>query len=339
MATIYDIARAAGVTATTVSNVLKGKGSVSEATRARVLHLVEKMGYHPNLVARSLVKGRTGIIGLVVHSLSNPFFAEVTTTAERLAYAAGLRIFVNTLLAHDETGQQMLKDLVLRRIDGLLIYASSAAPSTLELIKSVQLPVVSFLHESTEEPLISPSVSFDFTQGGQLAAEHLVSLGHRRIGILNSYTVQEDGKPGHPLRLISFEKVLAEHGLEVLPEYHQAGRDRMEEGRAAGLRLLSQPNPPTAVFAANDSMAIGLISAAWELGFRVPEDLSIVGFDNLSLGQYVTPPLTSVAIDMEVLMTQAVNLLLQAMEGQPVTSPPLLPARLVIRGSTAPPSH
>ncbi|MBO0794919.1 MAG: LacI family DNA-binding transcriptional regulator, partial [Ktedonobacteraceae bacterium] len=304
-------------------------------TRARVMKYVQELGYQPNLVARSLIKGRTGLIGLVVPRLENPFYAEIVTAVERLAYAAGRRIFVNTLSSDDEFGQQMLRDLASRRVEGILAMAGSISINS--LLNSIDLPAVYCLDEAEDEPLL-PSVSFDFTQGGQLAAEHLVSLGHRRFGIVTSKWGV--GEVGHLVRIEGFKKVLAEHGLEILPEHIQAGQDRLMEGKAAGYRLLTQPDPPTAIFAVNDLMAIGVISVAWELGLRVPQDLSVVGFDDIMLGQYLTPPLTTIVIDKDALMTQALELLLRAIESQEtITSPPLLPARLVIRGSTGPAQH
>lgn len=335
MVTIYDIAKAAGVTATTVSNVLKGKGSVSVATRARVLQYVQDLGYQPNLVARSLIKGHTDMIGLVVPSMENPFFAEITTVVERLAYAADLRILVNTLSSDDEPGRRMLNDLALRRVDGILMAPGSYPPGIINLVEALHLPAVYCLPEGDNDVLSASVVYFDFAQGGQLAAEHLISLGHRRMGILDA-EVSEDGRSGHYVRVDGFKKVAREHGLEILSRHILAGADRLDEGKAAGYRLLTLPDRPTAVFATNDMMAIGLLSAAWELGLHVPQDLSVVGFDDVPLGKYLTPPLTTVVIDKVAIMAKAVEMLMHVIKGQEALAPPVYPARLAVRGSTGP---
>ena len=180
MTTIYDIAKAAGVTATTVSNVLSGKGSVSAATRSRVMQYAQDLGYQPNLIARSLIKGRTGVIGLALPNIENPFYAEITAVLERLAYQASLRVFVTTLITGDPMGQKLLGDLVLRQVDGLLVMGGCPPLPTIHAITTPQLPIVRCLwEEDKQDP--SPSVSFDFFQGARLAAEHLLSLGHRPL--------------------------------------------------------------------------------------------------------------------------------------------------------------
>lgn len=333
MTTIYDIAKAAGVTATTVSNVLSGKGSVSIATRERVLKYVQELEYEPNLIARSLIKGRTGTIGLILPAIDNPFYAEVTAVVERLAYAAHLRIFVTTLTADDQMGQELLKDLTLRRVDGLLVAAGTWSSQTLRSISELRLPVV-YCFWGSEEPEATPYVTFDFEHGGRLAAEHLIRLGHTRFGVVTN-NIAEEGW-GHYLRVLGFKTIVEQYGLTLDPTFILAGYSSPEGGKVAGHKLLTHPTPPTAIFATNDLMAIGVMSAAWELGLHIPHDISIVGLDDIALTRYTTPPLTSVNIDRVTLMTKAIELLLNAIEGQQVTSLPLFPATLAVRGSTGP---
>jgi DNA-binding LacI/PurR family transcriptional regulator len=332
MATIYDIAKAAGVTATTVSYVLAGKGSVSAATRLRVMKYAQELGYQPNLVARSLIKGRTGVIGLALPNIENPFYAEVIAVVERQAYKAGFRVFVTTLSNDDVVGQKLLGDLVLRKVDGLLVMGGCPPLQTLRAIVTPQLPIVCCLWEGKDEEA-SPSVAYDFFQGGQLAAEHLLSLGHRRFGVVAH--VDPDGSVPS-LRVAGFRQALAAHDITLEPQFIQPGQYTVEAGKEAGYKLLTLPTPPTAIFSTNDVMAIGVMAAAWELGIQIPRDLSIVGLDDILLARYTTPPLTTIVLDKTMIMAHAIGVLLQVIEGQPVVSPPMFPATLAVRGSTGP---
>ncbi|EFH84253.1 LacI family DNA-binding transcriptional regulator [Ktedonobacter racemifer] len=331
MTTIYDIARAAGVTATTVSNVLSGKGSVSEKTRARVLQYVQELGYSPNLVARSLIKGRTSIIGLIVYPVDNPFFAEIVYTAETLAYAAGLRIFVTTLTDDDKMTQLMLKDLVARKVDGIIITCALSPQIVQELIPP-SLPVIYCLWEGEDLPNYA-TVLFDFFEGGRLAAEHLFTAGHRQVGIVTH--LDNNNYDHHVIRTNGFKSVFIERGVSIDPEFIAGGASKLELGKAAAYELLKRPERPTAIFTTNDLMAIGVLSAAWDLGIRVPEELSIVGIDDINLARYTSPPLTTVRIDKYKLIHQALHTLQQAIEHQPIVSTHVIKPELIIRHSVA----
>src|SRR5579883_1886401 len=221
--TIYDVAKAAGVTATTVSYVLSGKGSVSEATRARVMKYVQELGYRPNLIARSLIKQSTRTIGLVVPSISNPFYAELAEAMERITYASGFRIFITNTYRDDQFGQELLDDLMSRRVDGIIAVSEGISLQALQSLRPVTsspLPVVCCLWEEVEPEGI-PSVNFDFKLSGSLAAEHLLSLGHRRIGIVTD-GVSSDGiayeKIRHRLRIHGFQETVEQHGHPLDPE-------------------------------------------------------------------------------------------------------------------------
>jgi DNA-binding LacI/PurR family transcriptional regulator len=332
MTTIYDIAKAAGVTATTVSNVLSGKGSVSASTKARVLKYVRDLGYQPNLIARSLIKGRTGVIGLILAGVDNPFYAETTTIVERLAYVAGLRVFTTTLSGNDQVGQKMLQDLILRQVDGILV-TSWTEKQIMHARASIQLPVVHCFWEE-DEPAFTPYVAIDLKSGGTLAGQHLLSLGHQRLGVITH--LNSDGGNAHGQRIIGFQTALSQHGLSFDATMLLNGWSSLEGGKTAAYKLLTLPNPPTAIFATNDAMAIGAMAAAWELGLQIPRDLSIVGLDDVALAKYVVPPLTTVAIDKEAILSHAIKLLLDVINGQEAVSPPPLSPTLVVRGSTGP---
>jgi len=333
MTTIYDIARAAGVTATTVSNVLSGKGSVSSATRARVMQYAKELNYSPNLIARSLIKGRTGVLGLAFPSVDNPFYAEITAAMERLAYQAGFRIFVSTFSNGAQTGQKMLKDLALRRVDGVIIFSAAIAIDIISSMALPDLPIIYCLEEEMQDCPF-PAISYDFFQGGQLAGEHLLSLGHRNIGLLTHIT---DGNHyNHGARVKGLQAALANYNLELDMRLVKNGASDVEPGKIAGRELLTQPDRPTAVFATNDMMAIGLMAAAWELNIRVPQDLSIIGFDGITISRYTTPPLTTIKIDTEKLTAKTIELLLQNIKHPSAPQSILFPAELLVGASTGP---
>jgi DNA-binding LacI/PurR family transcriptional regulator len=342
--TIYDVAKAAGVTAATVSYVLSGKRPVSKATRERVMRYVQELGYRPNQIARSLIKQRTKTIGLVVPNIGNPFYAEMAEAAERITYAAGFRIFVTNTYRDEHLAQNLLDDLLSRRVDGIIVASeiSSLAEETIQSLNAtstITLPLVLCLWEGNE-PSFAPAVRFDFCTAGRQAAEHLLNLGHRRIGIVVD-AISSDGVTletiRHFARLAGFQQALIQRGYPLDQSLLGIGSSSLESGKKAAYRLLQLPVPPTAIFATNDLMALGVMSAAWELGIHVPHQLSIVGFDDIGLVAYSTPPLTTVIMRSSTVMEQALDLLFRMIEGKQVASPPILQPTLVVRGSTAPP--
>jgi DNA-binding LacI/PurR family transcriptional regulator len=334
LTTIYDIAKAAGVTATTVSYVLSGKGAISPATRARVLKCAQELGYRPNLVARSLTKQETRTIGLVMPHFLNPFYAGIAEVVERRAYASGFRTMITNTYEDERLGQELLEDLAARRVDGIIALPGGLSFQSIQSMVASGLPVVCCLWEE-EMQAVSPSVGLDFALGGRLVAEHLLALGHRRIGMVVDGT--PDGRVDHHLRFSGCKEVLAHAGYPLDPALLRWGNSSLESGEAAARELLALPAPPTAIFATNDLMAMGVITAAWDLGIHVPRDLSVIGFDDIVIAAYTAPPLTTVMIDREALINNAMDVLLRMIEGRRVTIPPLLVPRLVTRKSTATP--
>jgi DNA-binding LacI/PurR family transcriptional regulator len=336
MTTIYDIAKAAGVTATTVSYVLSGKGSISKATRTRVLKYAREMGYRPNLVARSLIKQQTSTIGLVLPMIINPFYAEIVETAERIAYASGFRLFVTNTYADERLGQELLEDLASRRVDGIIAMPEGLSVQAVHSMITSGLPVVCCMWNEVEE-VVGPAVGIDKALGGRLAGEYLLSLGHRRIGIVAHGT--EGGRLNHHLRVTGCSEALARAGYPLDPTLLKLGDSSLESGAAAGRELLSLPEQPTAIFATNDLMAIGVIHAAWSMGVRVPRDVSVIGLDDIVLAAYTAPPLTTLAVDIAALARKSMELVFSLIEGKQVSSPPLLTPTLKVRGSTAAPGR
>jgi DNA-binding LacI/PurR family transcriptional regulator len=336
--TIYDVARAAGVTAATVSYVLSGKKTVSEATRARVMKYIVEMEYRPNLVARSLTTQQTRTLGLVVPTINNPFYAEAIEATERIVYRLGFRIMTTTTQDDSTLGHELLEDLYARRVDGIIVMGGSGGLpfAAVNALVAQGFPLVGCMWDEEEEcPAIT--VSLDFARGGQLAAEHLLGLGHQRIGIVAHGVVGQ--RLQHHLRVSGCVERLVEDGFPLDPALLIYGDSSMKSGEQAALQLLGLSEPPTAIFATNDLMAVGCLSAAWKLGLRVPDDLSVVGFDNIELTTYSTPPLTTVVVDRVAMMERTVELLLPMVEQRQVGSLTTLQTTLAVRQSTAPPAQ
>ncbi len=335
MATIYDIAKAVGVSAATVSNALRGKGRISDAKRAEILRVAQESDYRPNLIARSLSEQRTQTMALVVPHIANPFYAEIAETIEIAAHARDVRmIFVNTN-DDDELGKALLEDLIARRVDGILMAPGGISLDVSQIAVLAGVPIVYCLWEE-ENTINGASVGVDFFRGGQLAAQHLFGLGHRHIGVItHGQSIQ---KMNHHLRVHGFREALRDAGVDLDPQELRCGDSTAESGKREAIALLRRPYPPTALFATNDLMAIGALAGAWEIGFPVPERLSIIGFDDIDMAAYTYPALTTVRIDKVHLMQQALDVLfdLIAEKEQEVVIPPRLTPILIQRASTGP---
>ena len=335
MATIYDVARAAGVTAATVSVALSGRGVVNPETRARILRCAEELGYRPNLVARSLTMRRTHTIGLVVFDITNPFYAEVALAVEQTAQRAGYRVIFANTTGDADLGVQMLDDLASRQVDGIIAMPGGLRAAAVKAMSSTGMPIVACLWDEEMGVDLSPTIGVDFAAGGRMVADHLLDLGHRRIALVAIGTAED---PWLRARIAAFRDRLAERGYPLDPELWQWADAGLDDGYVAGRRLLALSRPPTAIFATNDLMAIGVLAAAREHGCSVPRDLSVVGFDDIHVARYLTPPLTTIRVEKTTLMATATDLLLRIIAGEEVPSLPPLAPSLIVRESTAPPA-
>ncbi len=329
MTTIYDIAKAVGVTQTTVANALAGRGNVSEATRKRILQCAQDMGYRPNVLARSLAKGKTFTLGFILPTIANPFYPEIAEEIERIAHAHDYQ-FVLCNTHHDYAlGYQNLERLVSRWVDGIIVMGSSMDLADLTSQFQQGLPTVLCNWQENEAAPGMPQVNVDFHHAGELAAQHLLSLGHRQIAII----VDE---PQQTSCLEGFRVALHEAGTTLQSEMIQQGHSTLESGHAAAKKILAAATRPTAIFATTDWMAIGALEAIREEGLRVPEDLSIIGLDDVVVGAYISPALTTIAIPKYQLAKEATELLLRQIEGKSdQLQSILLPPSLLIRRSTA----
>ena len=329
--TIRQIADQAGVSIATVSRVLNGRGDVSDETRELVSRVIRENGYTANRNARGLSAGRTGLVGVVVPLVFPAYFADILAGAAEALFEHDLQIVLSP------TGNEYAREVsVFDRLhgvtDGSLIILPEESSEELErhLDNGFRFVVIDPLMQLDER---IPSVSAANTSGADQAMRHLLQLGHRRIAHITGpkgWLATEDRRRGYRAALAS-AGTLPDPGLEAeaIPE--------IDSGRDAATALLALPDPPTAIFAFNDNIAIGAIQAARARGLRVPDDLSVVGFDDVEHATIVTPALTTVRQPLAEMGRTAVSLLSRLMERQSFETLHVeLATRLVVRDSTAP---
>lgn len=334
--TSHDVARHAGVSRATVSMVLSRSdaGSFSDETRAKVLKAASELGYQPNSAARMLVRGDTETIGLVISDpsilRSDAFVPQLLYGVSQVNREHGYRVLLEGLEAR--SGHDTYASLVeARRIDGLIVLNPRTDDPGLKALIERDYPVVlaGTVHHPQEY-----SVNFSAAEGMIEAAAHLVGLGHRRIGMV---TFSPRGLVGTDERIVVLREALASHGIALSDADIEAGDFSAESGDAATRALLSRRPDLTAIFAGNDTIAIGVIAAARAIGRAVPDDLSIIGFDNLPFAPYLMPALTTIHIDPVLQGGLAASLLIKRLRGEAIPDRRVsMPTRLVIRDSTAP---
>lgn len=328
--TIHDVAERAGVSKSLVSLVMRGAPNVSEKRRAAVLHAAKQIGYRPNLAARSLVQRKSQIIGVLVSDLHNPFFNEVVDGIDAAALDADYRPVMTTgrLVARRE--QQAIEMLLELRVDGLILL-SPRVPRTMVAEVAGTAPTVAIGFTSRSDRY--DSIAGDERIGAGLVVDHLVELGHRSISHIHG-----GSGPGARPRRAQYERAMERHGLDR--EIQVFPGDFTEEGGIAGMQdLLGADKRPTAVFMANDYSAMGALEVLDDAGIRVPQDLSLVGYDNLAAAELQRIGLTTVDQPRFDIGYMAVALLLERVEeARAEARHVVLPPELVVRTTTAPPA-
>ncbi|WP_203322783.1 LacI family DNA-binding transcriptional regulator [Pseudoxanthomonas beigongshangi] len=333
MATIYDIAKHVGVSAGTVSRALSRPEKVLPATRKRIEQAAAALGYVPNTVARTLKTQRSSKILVTVPDIANPFFAQILQGAEEAAQAADYAVLLGDTQHQPDREERYAQMLPRNEADGLIVLGHRLPPTAQEIVRQLgaNAPVV---NGSEFDPALGiPSVHIDNAAAARTAMEHLYGLGHERIAVIG-------GPPDNPLHQQRLEgaRIAARvrgrlRQLTIVP-----GDFSVESGYAAAKRLLGQAAAPTAAFCFSDQMALGMLAACRDLGIRVPEDFSIVGFDDLASSRYLNPPLTTISQPMREIGMRAVKLLLAIIEGVDVPHQQTLEFSLMLRGSTAAPA-
>lgn len=327
--TISDVARKAGVSKSLVSLVVRGGRHVSAVRREAVMRAAEELGYRPNAMARGLVQRRSGFLGVMVSDLHNPFFADVVDGIQGQAARAGYRVLVNTGNRSSEVEAEAVETLLQLRADGVILAGPLVDDGTI-VAASRAVPVVVVGRAARAESV--DSVTNDDRAGAEIAVEHCASLGHRRIAHI-------DGGRGAGAsdRCRGYETAMRR--LRLTRHIHVVTGSYTEAGGHAGAVLLLDRHPrPTAIFAANDLAAIGALNAIEERGLRVPEDVSLVGYDNTFLAALRHISLTTIHQPRLEMGQLAVSTLLERIElkrTQPRRA--VLSPTLVVRGTTAPP--
>ncbi|HZU13466.1 MAG TPA: LacI family DNA-binding transcriptional regulator [Chloroflexota bacterium] len=330
--TIRDIAASAGVSVATVSRVLNGRPDVKAATRELVLDTIRSHNFSTNRSARGLAGGKTNLVGITLPNLHAEYFALILSGAAETLYDQDVRAVVCPTLHQADREVSLLDRLMHGTTDGSLIVLPESRPE-LRVLARRHYP---FVVVDPKEPLPAgmPGVSAAHFSGARDVMDHLICLGHRRIAAItgpSSWVASIE-------RLHGYQAALAAYGIIAPPEWLVEGNFQIEGGYHAAQVLLALPQRPTAIFAFNDNMAVGALQAIRERGLRVPEDISLVGFDDAQSASLISPPLTTVRQPLIEMGRHAATLLLRLLDGQPAEGLRVhLATQLIVRASTAPP--
>ena len=328
-ATIAKVGQHAGVGVGTVSRVLNGSRSVSEPTRRRVLDAIEALDYRPNAVARALSTGRTMAVGVVAPFATQPSVVERLRGVSRTLTAAGYQLILFDVERAEQIRDRLAAPMLRGQMDGVLYISLAPDDAQAAQLQAARVPVV--IVDRVHPRL--PSVTIDDVEGGEMAARHLLELGHERIAFVGDVEDNPFGFASSARRRAGFEAVLSAAGVPLDPALRVLRPHGREPARTAGAELLARPDPPTAVFASSDVLAIGVLEAAQAAGVPVPDQLSVIGFDNVEAAGYTG--LTTIAQPLEESGALGAELLLRALAGEPIADRRMA-LGTIIRGSTGP---
>lgn len=331
MSTIKHVAARAGVSFTTVSHVLNGTRRVSDSARERVERAIAEMGYAPSAVARALKMSETGIVGVLVPNITNPFFAELTRGIEDCCRRTDYSVFLCNSDDDPVRQARYLQTLLERRVDGLLLAAAAGESSALaNRLAGTRVPTV--VVDRPIPGLAADLVRVDHEAGARLAVEHLLSLGHRAIACLSGPSEFAVSRA----RVAGWREAMATAGIAPEPGWLLEGDFSAAAGHELTRRLLDRGDL-SAIFASNDLLAIGALRAAAERGVAVPSALSVIGFDGIDLGGYAYPALTTVGHPIRAMGETAAEVLIERIAAGPAAAREVvLPAELLRRESTGP---
>ncbi len=304
MTTIKDVASRAGVSFTTVSHVLNGTRFVSADSRLRVVEAIEALKYVPSALARSLKSNKTGTVGMLIPNCSNPYFAEIIRGIEDACFSTNFNVILCNSDDDSEKQRKYIRVLVEKQVDGLIVFSLGRDLQLGDQLKQTGMPYVILDREvaGAEADL----VEVNHEQGARLATQHLIELGHRRIACITGPLEVASAQQ----RLEGYRRAMNESGLTINAEWEIEGGFTSEKSFTSMQQLLNMAPSPSAVFACNDLMAIGALCAINERQLRVPQDISLVGFDDIALAAYMSPPLTTIAQPKHLLGSIAANILL-----------------------------
>jgi len=327
--TMADVAREAGVSLMTVSRVVNEKGEVSPATRQRVLEIVERLSYRPSAIARGLATQRTGSLGLVMPDVANPFFSDVAHGVEHVAYAEGYNVFLCNTDEDPERELTVLQSLEEKQVDGVVLCSSRLDDGELETALAHH-PAAVLVNCRLEGDGVVASVLIDDEVGGRMATQHLLHSGHKAVGFLAGPPASRSGQQ----RAKGYRAALTAAALPHNPDWTPHCFPVVQSGRETARHLLTAYPELTAFFCYNDLVAVGALQACADLGRQVPDDIAIVGFDDIPLAALVIPPLTTCRVRRYELGAQAMRLLLDQIGGSPgECEEVVLQPELIVRAS------
>lgn len=325
--TIKDIARAAGVAHSTVSRALSDSPLISAETKSRVRRMATEMGYSPSALGRGLVTRRSGTIGLVVTTIADPFIAEVVQGIEETALSCEYNTILCNSNSEPERELKTVRALHEKRVDAIIVTSSRLGSLYLAHLRDVGVPLVLINNQGGGE--YAHSVIIDDRRGGELAGKHLLSLGHRRIAYIGGPVWAH----ASAVRLAGCRRALEEQGAALPGDLVRPGNGRPDGGIEAANELLHRGLPATAVFCYNDMTALGVLTALHRAGLRVPDDLSVIGYDDVAIAAHLMPPLTTIAQPKYALGRRAMEMALALINHEPDVRDVVLPPSLVERES------
>jgi LacI family transcriptional regulator len=322
VATIRDVAAAAGVSTATVSKFVNGAQRFSPAVEATITEVIAKLGYRSNPLAASMITGRTKSIGLSVLDVGNPHFTSIVKGANRVAQAHGYTLLLVDTEENPDRERPLLEALS-RRVDGMIVF-SRMLEEEMDWMTELGKPLVFFGRLNRLE---IPWVISDDHRGAYMLTRHLVSLGHKRIAYLSFPRSRRDEERQGGIR-----ECLAAHGMELM--LHESSAPTAAEGERVCSSIMLGAEHPDALICYNDLMALGFMKAAQTLGFKLPEEVSVAGFDNIPYGLYTSPPLTTVDLQSERMGAAAMEKLIATIDGKAPPTTTMIEPQLILRGST-----
>ena len=336
MTSLKDVAKLAGVSVGAVSRYLNEPERLRESTRRRIQPAIEALNYSPNALAQSLRRGKTGLVMVICSAIGDPYFGDVIHGIQRVAKERGVTILVREVRSINERPSEASGIVLSRAADGVIVLGSNSPfDLTDDVHKTVDHPPVVVGGEIVSGALQRmPSVRIDNVAAAEELTRYLIGLGHRRFAFIA-------GEPDSPMlddREIGFRKALAEGGIAIVDDLLLHGDLIVDGGHRAMRQLMSLPDPPTAVVCVNDEMAIGAMSEARAMGLTIPDDVSIVGFDDIRYAEAMNPPLTTVAQPAEMIGERCFKRLMKALaEPGSESGVEIVPHKVVIRESAGPP--
>ncbi|EJL6512434.1 substrate-binding domain-containing protein [Vibrio cholerae] len=329
MATMKDIARLADVSTSTVSHVINKSRFVSDEIAERVNNAAQQLNYAPSALARSLKMNRTKTIGMLVTTSTNPFFGEVVKGVERSCYHQGYNLILCNTEGDNQRMKASINTLLQKRVDGLLLMCSTLEGERLDVFdRYPDIPIV--VMDWGPILFASDKIQDNSLQGGYMAAKHLIECGHKEIGCITGPLIRHQAQ----MRYEGYKRALAEAGIAINPDWIVESDFECEGGYQAFEKLYQRGKLPSALFVSNDMMAMGVIQAASQRGLRVPDDLSLIGYDDVHIAKFMTPALTTIHQPKYRLGKAAVDTLLYRLENPDTTAQVVqLEPTLVVRNS------